>query len=57
MDLIYTTILNLLNGLLPSAQLADFQGLNELLAYAMTISLIYLLLLKPILKLIGVIKK
>ena len=56
MDLLYNAILSLLNGLIPSAQLADFQGLNELLAYIITIALIYGVFIRPILKLIKVVK-
>ena len=57
MDALYQGISDLLDALLPSALLADYQGLNDLLAYILTVGLIYLFLLKPIFKLIGVIKK
>ena len=56
MDLLYTTILNLLNSLIPSAQLGDFEGLNEIMAYIITIAIIYGAFIRPILKLIKVVK-
>jgi hypothetical protein len=40
MDSLYQGILDLLDGLIPSAVTADFSGLNEVLAYMLTIGLI-----------------
>ena len=57
MDALYTALLSSLNGLLPTAVQADYANFNELLAYVLTISLIYLFLLKPLLKLVGIIKR
>ena len=56
MDIIFTTLSDLLDGLIPSALLADFQGLNDLLAYILTILIIYTFLFKPLLKMFRVIK-
>jgi len=57
MDALFTGISNLLDGLIPSALLSNFQGLNDLLSYILTVGLIYVFLLKPLLKLIGIVKK
>jgi len=57
MDALFNGIKDLLDALIPSALLSTFQGLNDLLAYVLTISLIYGIILKPILKLTGIIKK
>jgi hypothetical protein len=56
MDTLFTTILDLLNGLMPSALLTTFEGLNEILAYVITISLIWGVLLRPVLKAFKVVK-
>jgi len=56
MDTLYNAISDLLDGLIPSALLSDFQGLNDFLAYILTVSLIYGLLIRPIFKLIKVVK-
>jgi len=56
MDFIYTTISDLLDGLLPTAILADFQGLNDLLAYVITIGIIWVFLFRPLLKMFKVVK-
>lgn len=57
MDALFQAISDLLDGLLPTAVLADFQGLNDLLAYVLTITLVYSFILKPVLKITGIIKK
>ena len=56
MDTIFTTLSDLLDGLLPTAVLADFQGLNDLLAYMLTILLVWAILIRPVLKLFKVVK-
>lgn len=56
MDTLFTAISDLLDGLIPSALLADFQGLNDILAYVVTVAFIYGFLVRPILKLIKVVK-
>ena len=50
MDGIYTALLDLLNGLVPSAQQANFEGLNELLAYVLTVWLVYIFIFAPLFK-------
>ena len=56
MDLLFTSILDLLNGLIPSALTAEFQGLNEILTYFITIMLIWAVIFRPLLKLFRVIR-
>ena len=57
MDALFQGISNILDGLIPSALLSEFQGLNDILAYAITIGLVYAIILKPILKITGIIKR
>lgn len=57
MDALFVAISDLLDALIPTALLADFQGLNDILAYVLTITLVYSFILKPVLKLTGIIKK
>jgi len=54
MDALFNAILTILNALIPSAQEATFQGLNELLAYIISVLLLYTVLVRPILRLFGV---
>ena len=56
MDFIFTTLSDLLDGLLPTAVLADFQGLNDLLAYVLTILIVWAVIFRPMLKLFKVVK-
>lgn len=56
MDIIYTTFKDILDGLIPSANLAQFQGLNDLLAYLLTVIIVWGALLRPLLKLARIIK-
>jgi hypothetical protein len=53
MDILFDTINDLLNSLIPvGSELAtEFASLNELLAYVLTLGVIYTFLFKPILKL------
>lgn len=49
MDILYTTILDLLNGLIPSSiHEGQYTELNELLAYVITVGFVYLMLLNPL---------
>ena len=56
MDTLYTSILNFLNSFLPSAQQSTFGDINELLAYFLTVTLLWMILIRPILKAVKVIK-
>lgn len=56
MDTIFSTISDVLDGLIPSALLADFQGLNDILAYIVTIGLVWGILIRPLLKAFKVVK-
>jgi hypothetical protein len=53
MDILFDTINNLLNSLIPvGSELAtEFASLNEILSYVLTLGVIYTFLFKPILKL------
>ena len=57
MDALFVGIKAILDGLIPSANLSQFENMNNVLAYVLTIGFIYLVLLKPIFKLAGIIKK
>lgn len=48
MNFIFVTIYDFLNSILPIDFLDDFLDLNKILAYFLTISIIYLILVKPI---------
>jgi len=56
MDALYIGIKAILDGLIPSAELSTFQGLNDVLAYGLTIVMIWGIILKPVLKLMKVVK-
>ena len=53
MDTLYQAILDLLNGLIPEAQLSTWGNFNEFLAYVTVIVLIYTFLFYPLKKLLG----
>ena len=57
MDALFLGIKALLDALVPSALLSTFQGLNDVLAYAITVGLIWAIILKPILKIVGIVKR
>jgi len=52
MDILFTTIEDLLNSLIPSGSqlLTEFQSLNEILSYVLTIGVFWVIFLRPILK-------
>lgn len=54
MDILFQTITDLLNSLIPSgsALATEFATFNEFLAYVITLSIIWTFLLKPLLKLL-----
>jgi hypothetical protein len=56
MDTLYQSILDILDGLIPSAVTADFSGLNEVLAYFITISLLWGIILRPLLRVLRIMK-
>lgn len=56
MDTLYTSILNFLNSFIPSAQQSTFGDINELLAYFLTIALLWMILIRPLLKVVKVVK-
>lgn len=53
MDILMETLTELLNGIIPSGSTFSVQlaSLNELLAYGITLGVLYSFLLKPILRL------
>lgn len=59
MEILFETIESLLNSLLPAGSelLTEFSSFNELIAYLLTLSMLYAVLIRPILRLIGVVKK
>jgi hypothetical protein len=56
MDTLFQGILDILDGLIPSAVTADFSGLNEVLAYIITISLLWGIILRPLLRVLRIMK-
>jgi hypothetical protein len=54
MDALFQAVVDLLNGLLPDGEslTLDFTTMNEFLAYVITIGVIWVFLLKPLLKLL-----
>ena len=54
MDALFESIVEILNSLLPAAEelTLDFSTINELLAYVITVGVIWAFLLKPLLKLL-----
>jgi hypothetical protein len=54
MDALFEAIVEILNSLLPSGETLsmDFSTINEFLAYVITIGVIWVFLLKPLLKLL-----
>jgi hypothetical protein len=54
MDALFESIVEILNSLLPAAEelTLDFSTINELLAYVITVGVIWVFLLKPLLKLL-----
>jgi len=57
MDALYTAIKSMLDSLIPTANLSTYEDMNNIFAYIITMTVIYLFLLKPLLKLIGIVKK
>lgn len=56
MDTLFQEILNVLNNLIPSALTTDFSGLNEVLAYFITITLVWGIVIRPLLKAVRLLK-
>jgi len=54
MDALFQAVVDILNGLLPTGDslTLDFTTMNEFLAYVITIGVIWVFLLKPLLKLL-----
>jgi hypothetical protein len=54
MDALFQAIVDILNSLLPSGEelTLDFSSINEFLAYVITVGVIWVFLLKPLLKLL-----
>jgi hypothetical protein len=54
MDALFEAIVDILNSLLPSGEdlTLDFSSINEFLAYVITVGVIWVFLLKPLLKLL-----
>jgi hypothetical protein len=54
MDALFEAIVDILNSLLPTGEslTLDFTTINEFLAYVITIGVIWVFLLKPLLKLL-----
>jgi hypothetical protein len=54
MDALFEAIVDILNSLLPTGEslTMDFTTINEFLAYVITIGVIWVFLLKPLLKLL-----
>jgi hypothetical protein len=54
MDALFQSIVDILNSLLPSGEelTLDFSSINEFLAYVITVGVIWVFLLKPLLKLL-----
>ena len=54
MDALFEAIVEILNSLLPSGEelTLDFSSINEFLAYVITVGVIWVFLLKPLLKLL-----
>lgn len=56
MDLLYQAILDLLNDILPIDYTGSLLDFNEVLAYFLVITLLWVFLLRPLLKLLKVVK-
>jgi hypothetical protein len=58
MDILFTTIEDLLNSLIPSGSelLTEFQSLNEILSYVLTIGVFWVIFLRPILKIFKLVR-
>lgn len=56
MDTLYQSLLNFLNSFLPTAQQSTFGDINELMAYLLTMLLLWMILVRPLLKAFKVIK-
>ena len=58
MDVLFETITNLLNSMIPTgaALVGELTTLNEFLAYVITIGIIWAFLLRPLLKILRLIK-
>lgn len=54
MDAFYIAIRDIFNLILPTAQQSTFGALNDFLAYVITITILYLTIGRPILKILGV---
>jgi hypothetical protein len=54
MDALFEAIVEILNSLLPTGETLtlDFTSINEFLAYVITIGVIWVFLLKPLLKIL-----
>jgi hypothetical protein len=54
MDALFQAIVDILNSLLPTGEelTLDFSSINEFLAYVITVGVIWVFLLKPLLKLL-----
>ena len=54
MDALFQAIIDILNSLLPAGEelTLDFTSINEFLAYVITVGVIWVFLLKPLLKLL-----
>jgi hypothetical protein len=54
MDALFEAIVEILNSLLPTGEelTLDFTSINEFLAYVLTVGVIWVFLLKPLLKLL-----
>jgi hypothetical protein len=54
MDVLFETIIDLLNGLIPTGATiyGELATLNEFLAYIITVGIIWVFLLRPLLKLL-----
>jgi len=54
MDALFEAIVDILNSLLPTGEdlTLDFSSINEFLAYVITVGVIWVFLLKPLLKLL-----
>lgn len=58
MSILFETLLDLLNSLLPAGGdlLTEFQSLNEVLSYVLTIGVFWVIFLRPILKIFKLVK-
>lgn len=58
MDILFTTIKDLLDSIIPSGSLltGELATLNELIAYILSIGIVWVFLLRPVLKLFRLVK-